>query len=66
MAEYELAEEQTGFRRGVSTRDQLFNLRTIMEKAREFNQLLHMAFIDFKKPFEPPKTLVSSEPYGHV
>ena len=46
------AEEQTGFRKKVGTRDQIFNIRMIMEKAREFNIPLYMAFIDFKKAFD--------------
>ena len=43
------AEEQMGFRKKVGTRDQIFNIRMIMEKATEFNIPLYMAFIDFKK-----------------
>ena len=46
------AEEQMGFRKNVGTRDQIFNIRMIMEKAREFNIPLYMAFIDFKKAFD--------------
>ena len=46
------AEEQMGFRKKVETRDQIFNIRMIMEKAREFNIPLYMAFIDFKRAFD--------------
>ena len=46
------AEEQMGFRKKVGTRDQIFNIRMIMEKAREFKIPLYMAFIDFKKAFD--------------
>ena len=45
------AEEQMGFKK-VGTRDQIFNIRMIMEKAREFNIPLYMAFIKFKKVFD--------------
>ena len=51
-AEEQIAEEQMGFRQKVGTRDQIFNIRMIMEKAREFNIPLYMAFIDFKKAFD--------------
>ena len=46
------AEEQMSFRKKVGTRDQIFNIRMIMEKARELNIPLYMAFIDFKKAFD--------------
>ena len=51
-AEEQIAEEQMGFRKKVGTRDQIFNIRMIMEKAREFNIPLYMAFIDFKTVFD--------------
>jgi len=51
-AEEQLADEQMGFRRHVGTRDQIFNIRILMEKAREFNVPLYMAFIDYKKAFD--------------
>jgi len=35
VAEEHIADVQMGFRKGVGTRDQIFNLRIIMEKARE-------------------------------
>ncbi|CAH1248808.1 Hypp8427 [Branchiostoma lanceolatum] len=37
VAEQEFAEEQMGLRKKVGTRDQIFNLRVLMEKARENN-----------------------------
>ena len=43
------AEEQMGFRKKFRTRDQIFNIRMIMEKAREFNIPVYMAF---KKAFD--------------
>ena len=36
-ADEQFADEQMGFRRKVRTRDQVFNIRILMEKAREFN-----------------------------
>ena len=51
-AEEQIAEEQMGFKEKVGTRDQICNIRMIMEKAREFNIPLYMAFIDFKKAFD--------------
>ena len=51
QAETKISENQTGFR-GVGTRDQIFNLCTIMEKSRENNFMLHLAFIDYSKAFD--------------
>lgn len=51
-AEEQLAEEQMGFRQKVGTRDQMFSVRILMEKAREFNVPLYIAFVDFKKAFD--------------
>ena len=52
IAEEQFAEVQMGFRKTVGTRDQIFNLRIIMEKAREFNIPLYLTFIDYKKAFD--------------
>ena len=52
FAESEVADVQMGFRPGRGTRDQILNLRLIMEKAREFQQPLYMAFIDYRKAFD--------------
>lgn len=50
--EEEIADEQAGFRKGRGTRDQIANLRIIMQKTREHQQSLFMCFIDFKKAFD--------------
>jgi len=50
-AEEQIADVQMGFRQGMGTRDQIFNLRIIMEKARESSVSLYMAFSDYKKAF---------------
>ncbi|CAH1239173.1 Hypp5747 [Branchiostoma lanceolatum] len=52
VAEQEFVEEQISFRKRVGTRDQIFNLRVLMEKPRENNVQLFMAFIDYKKAFD--------------
>lgn len=50
--ESEIAKEQAGFRPRRGTRDQIVNLRIILEKARERNQSLYFCFIDFTKAFD--------------
>ena len=50
--ESEIADEQAGFRRGRGTRDQVTNLRIVMQKAREHQQPLYACFIDFRKAFD--------------
>ena len=42
----ELPDVQAGFRKGRGTRDQIANIRWIMEKAREFQKNIHFSFID--------------------
>ena len=44
----ELPDVQTGFRKGRGTRDQIANIRWIMEKAREFQKNIYFCFIDAK------------------
>ncbi|KAF7252796.1 Retrovirus-related Pol polyprotein from type-2 retrotransposable element R2DM, partial [Varanus komodoensis] len=48
----ELPEVQAGFRRGRGTRDQIANIRWIMEKAREFQKSIYFCFIDYAKAFD--------------
>ena len=50
--EYEVAEEQAGFRRGCGTHNHLCSLRLITERARAHRQPLYMCFIDFEKAFD--------------
>ena len=50
--EYEVAEEQAGFRPGQGTRNHLCSLRLITERARAHRQLLYMCFVDFEKAFD--------------
>ena len=46
----ELPDVQAGFRKGRGTRDQIANIRWIIEKAREFQK--NICFIDYTKAFD--------------
>ena len=46
----ELPDVQAGFRKGRGTRDQIVNIRWIVEKAREFQK--NICFIDYAKAFD--------------
>ena len=46
----ELPDVQAGFRKGRGTRDQIANIRWIMEKAKEFQKNIYFCFIDYAKP----------------
>ena len=48
---WELPDVQAGFRKGRGTRDQMANIRWIMEKAREFQKNIYFCFIDYAKAF---------------
>ena len=48
----ELPDDQAGFRKGRGTRDQIANIRWIMEKAREFQKNVYYGFIDYAKAFD--------------
>ena len=48
----ELLDIQAGFRKGRGTRDQIANLRWIIEKAREFQKNIYFCFIDYAKAFD--------------
>ena len=52
QAEEIIAEEQTGFRAGRSTTEQIVNLRIMCEKYLQHQQNLYHVFIDFKKAFD--------------
>ena len=49
---WKLPDVQTGFRKGKRTRDQIANLRWILEKAREFQKNLYFSSIDYPKAFD--------------
>ena len=47
-----LPDVQAGFRKGRGTRDQIANIRWIIEKAREFQKNIYFCFIDYAKAFD--------------
>ena len=49
---HELPNVQAGFRKGRGTRDQIANIRWIMEKAREFQKNIYFCLIDYAKAFD--------------
>ena len=49
----ELPDVQAGFRKGRGTRDQIANIRWIIEEeAREFQKNIYFCFIDYTKAFD--------------
>jgi len=49
---HELPDVQAGFRKGRGTRDQIANIRWIIEKARELQKHIYFCFIDYAKAFD--------------
>ena len=49
---HELPNVQAGFRKGRGTRDQIANIRWIMETARECQKNIYFCFIDYAKAFD--------------
>ena len=47
---HELPGVQAGFRKGRGTRDQIANIRWIIEKAKEFQKNINFCFIHYAKP----------------
>ena len=48
----ELPDVQAGFRKGGGNRDQIINIRQIIDKAREFQKNIYFCFIDYAKAFD--------------
>ena len=48
----EVPDVQAGSRNGRGTRDQIANIRWIIEKAREFQKNIYFCFIDYTKAFD--------------
>ena len=48
----ELPDVQAGSRKGIGTRDQIANIRWIIEKAREFQKNIYFCFVDYAKAFD--------------
>ena len=65
---HELQDVQAGFRKGRGTRDQIANIRWIMEKAREFQKNICFCFIDCAKAFDcgSQETVENSERDGNT
>ena len=55
LAENVIGDYQGGFRRDRSTTDQIFNLRLILQKGREFQVWTYHLFIDFKQAYDRTK-----------
>ena len=49
---HELPDVQAGFRKGRGTRDQIANIRWIIEKPRDFQKNIYFSFIDYAKAFD--------------
>ena len=47
-----LSDVQPGFRKGRGTRDQIADIRWIIDKAREFQKNIYFCFIDYVKAFD--------------
>ena len=47
---HELPDVQAGFRKGRGTRDQIANIRWIMEKARKFQKNIYFCLLTMPKP----------------
>ena len=64
----ELPVVQAGFRKGRGTRDQIADIRWIMEKAIEFQKNIYFCFIDYAKAFDcgSQQTVENSERDGNT
>ena len=51
-ANQELPDVQAGFRKERGTKDQIANIRWIIEKAREFQKNIYLCFINYAKAFD--------------
>ena len=49
---HEFSDVQAGVGKGRGIRDQIGNIRWIMEKAREFQKNIYFCFIDYAKAFD--------------
>ncbi len=50
--EPQIPKEQAGFVKGRGTREQILNMRQLIEKAREYNVEMILCFVDYKKAFD--------------
>ena len=49
---WEIPDVQAGFRKGRGIRDQITNIRWIIEKAREFQKSIYFCFMEYTKAFD--------------
>ena len=65
---HELPDVKAAFRKGRETRDQIGNIRWIIEKAREFQKNIYFCFNDYAKAFDcvDHHKLENSERDGHT
>ena len=49
---HEFPEVQVAFRKGRGTRNQIFNIRGIIKKTKEFQKNINFCFIDYAKAFD--------------
>ena len=52
MFEKEISETQSGFRKGIGTREGIFNIRAIIDKMLAVNKKLYICYIDYEKAFD--------------
>ena len=48
----ELSDVQAGFRKGRGTRDQIAKILCVIKKARAFQKIIYLYFIDYAKAFD--------------
>ena len=49
---HEIPDVQAGFRKSRGTKDQIANIRKIIEKTRDFQKNIYFCFIDYAKAFD--------------
>ena len=49
---HELPDVQAGFKKGRGARDQIANMRWIIQKAKEFKKTIYFCFTDYYKAFD--------------
>ena len=50
--DHQINESQCGFRSNQGCNDQLFNLRILMQRAKEYNTALYLCFVDIPKAYD--------------
>ena len=64
---HQIAPEQAGFVKGRGTREQILNVRQLIEKAREYYVPMYLCFVDYEKAFDNvrwPKLWETLEEFG--